>query len=254
MSKNGKLIFKDYDPYVTSAFGYRIHPITGQRQSFHQGVDYGTNNQKLPQYAIEDGVVTGCGTDGTGAKYVYVKYPRLGKTGLHYHLDSYRVSNNQKVNANTIIGYTGTTGNSTGIHLHFGWFPTEDRNKAWNSKRWEDFEAYNYPKLDEKKERVKELQKTLNNQYNCKLEIDGLFGPLTEKACSNNYLYLGKKAPIHIKWLQTRLKELGYDIGRYGADGSFGNDTLAAVKKFQKDKEIAVDGYVGKDTHKKLVE
>lgn len=104
------------------------------------------------------------------------------------------------------------------------------------------------------KERVKELQRTLNNQYKCGLEVDGLFGPLTTNACSKNYLYKGKNAPLHIKWLQTRLKQLGYDLGRYGVDGSFGNDTLAAVKKFQKDKRIAIDGYVGKDTHKKLVE
>ena len=143
MSKNGKLIFKNYDPYITSPFGYRIHPMSGKNQ-FHQGVDYGTNDKKLAQYAIEDGEVTGCGTDSTGAKYVYVKYPRLGKTGLHYHLDSISVKNGQKVNSNTIIGYTGATGQATGIHLHFGWFKTENRNKAWNDKGWEDFEKYEY--------------------------------------------------------------------------------------------------------------
>ena len=143
MSKNGKLIFKNYNPYITSSFGYRIHPISGKSQ-FHQGVDYGTNEEKLPQYAIEDGEITGCGKDLTGANYVYVNYPRLGKTGLHYHLDSYTVKNRQKVNGNTIIGYTGSTGQTTGVHLHFAWFPTEDRSKEWNSKRWEDFEKYEY--------------------------------------------------------------------------------------------------------------
>ena len=143
MSKNGKLIFKNFDPYITSTFGNRINPITGKNQ-FHQGVDYGTNDKKLAQYAIEYGEITGCGTDSTGAKYVYVKYPRLGKTGLHYHLDSYSVKNGQKVDSNTIIGYTGETGQATGIHLHFGWFKTENRNKAWNDKGWEDFEKYEY--------------------------------------------------------------------------------------------------------------
>ena len=253
MSKNGKLIFKNFDPVVTSAFGYRINPIT-KKQQFHQGVDYGTNGKKLPQYALEDGVITGCGTDNTGAKYVYVKYPRLGKTALHYHLDSYKVANNQKVNSNTIVGYTGTTGNSTGIHLHFGWFPTEDRNKVWDKKRWEDFEKYEFPKTDPKKERIKTLQSTLNTQYKAGLAVDGIFGSQTTAVCRKNYLYQGKKAVTHIKWLQTRLIELGYSVGKYGADGVFGQDTLNAVKKFQGNKKITIDGYVGVDTHKKLVE
>lgn len=39
---------------------------------------------------------------------------------------------------------TGETGQATGIHLHFGWFKTENRNKAWNDKGWEDFEKYEY--------------------------------------------------------------------------------------------------------------
>ena len=253
MSKNGKLIFKNFDPVITSAFGYRIHPIS-KTQQFHQGVDYGTNGKKLPQYALEDGVVTGCGIDSTGSKYVYVKYPRLGKTAIHYHLDSYTVKNNQKVDANTIVGYTGATGQVTGVHLHFGWFPTEDRNKAWDKKRWEDFEKYDFLKIDSKKERIKALQTALNSQYKAGLVVDGLFGAKTSAVCKKNYLYQRKKATTHIKWLQTRLIELGYNLGKYGADGIFGNDTLNAVKKFQSNKKITVDGYVGKDTHKKLVE
>ena len=55
------------------------------------------------------------------------------------------------------------------------------------------------------KERVKELQRVLNEQYGCGLAIDGSFGPLTFNACMKNYLYYLKKAPIHIKWLQRRL-------------------------------------------------
>ena len=108
--------------------------------------------------------------------------------------------------------------------------------------------------MDHKKERIKTLQSTLNTQYKAGLVVDGIFGPQTTAVCRKNYLYRGKKATTHIKWLQTRLKELGYNIGKYGIDGSFGNDTLNAVKKFQADKKITVDGYVGVDTHKKLVE
>ncbi len=97
------------------------------------------------------------------------------------------------------------------------------------------------------------LQTALNEQYNLNLEVDGKFGPKTTEACSKNQLYKGKKASIHIKWLQERLIELGYSCGKSGVDGSFGPDTLTAVKKYQQDHNLKVDGYVGKDTHKKLV-
>lgn len=150
MSKNGKLIFKTYDPYITSAFGYReaVYDNNGKlvaEAGGHNGVDYGTNGNKLPQYAIADGVVIGCGTDSTKAKFVYVQYDKLGYIGLHYHLDSIKVINGQKVNKNTVIGNTGSTGNSTGIHLHYGWYKIAEHKKVFNSRKWEDFEAFNYP-------------------------------------------------------------------------------------------------------------
>lgn len=101
--------------------------------------------------------------------------------------------------------------------------------------------------------RVKDLQRVLNDQYNCGLAVDGSFGNLTYRACMNNYLYLGKNAPIHIKWLQRRLISLGYSCGSCGVDGSFGYDTLRAVKEFQRNNGLVIDGYVGGETHKKLV-
>lgn len=104
------------------------------------------------------------------------------------------------------------------------------------------------------KERVKELQRILNEQYHCNLDVDGSFGPKTSRLCMDHYLYFKKNAPIHIKWLQERLILLGYSCGKSGVDGSFGYDTLKAVKKFQKDKKLDVDGYVGANTSKKLVE
>lgn len=55
-----------------------------------------------------------------------------------------------------------------------------------------------------------------------------------------------------VKQLQKTLIELGYSVGKYGADGSFGNDTEKAVKKFQKAKGITQDGFVGKNTAHKL--
>lgn len=120
---------------------------------------------------------------------------------------------------------------------------------TWHGKlKYIDYKADTY------NERVKELQRVLNEQYGCGLAVDGSFGPLTERACMKNYLYYLKKAPIHVKWLQNRLIEKGYSVGSCGADGSFGPATKQAVLRFQQDHRLEVDGYVGKDTSKKLVE
>lgn len=51
-----------------------------------------------------------------------------------------------------------------------------------------------------------------------------------------------------VKDLQKKLMILGYQLPRYGADGSFGNETLAAVKAFQKDHGLNVDGVAGPAT------
>ena len=74
-----------------------------------------------------------------------------------------------------------------------------------------------------------------------------------QTACNKHHLYLGIKG-ITVKWLQTRLKELGYNIGKAGIDGSFGYDTEKAVKKFQTDRKLKVDGRVGVKTYKALTE
>jgi murein DD-endopeptidase MepM/ murein hydrolase activator NlpD len=134
---NGWRLFKNFVPYVTSPFGWRTHPITGKR-SFHPGVDYGTHLKKIPQVALENGIVVSTGKDSTGALFVWVEYPRLGYRGLHYHLDSIAVKKGQAVKEGTVIGNTGTTGQSTGIHLHFGW-------RKIGSTIWEDFEKYVFP-------------------------------------------------------------------------------------------------------------
>ena len=55
-----------------------------------------------------------------------------------------------------------------------------------------------------------------------------------------------------VREMQEKLISLGYDLGKYGADGEFGNDTLKAVKKFQKDYGLDVDGEAGPMTLTKL--
>ena len=59
-------IFKD-PYYITSGWGPRTYWLNGQEVSdFHNGIDYGTNNKKVPQYAVEDGYIISCGIDAAG--------------------------------------------------------------------------------------------------------------------------------------------------------------------------------------------
>lgn len=65
---------------------------------------------------------------------------------------------------------------------------------------------------------------------------------------SKRELHLGDKGE-DVKQLQKDLIELGYDLGIWGADGDFGNDTDKAVRAFQKNNGLDVDGWVGKNTY-----
>lgn len=143
MSTISNLIFNNAKHYVTSKYGYRdpIQTPAGVTRSFHYGTDYGTDNKKLPQYAIEDGTIVSCGRDtaeNAYALFIWVAYPRINKKLLHYHLDSISVKAGQKVKKGTLLGYTGMTGRATGIHLHLGM-------KDLTTNQYEDPEAFVYP-------------------------------------------------------------------------------------------------------------
>ncbi|MBR0348808.1 MAG: M23 family metallopeptidase [Clostridia bacterium] len=120
MSKITNIIFNGKSHYVTSAYGKRnvLNTEAGTTNSFHYGTDYGTNGKKIAQYAIEKGSVISCGKASDGALYVWVKYPRINKKMLHYHLDKVKVKAGQAVQRGTLLGYTGKTGKATGVHLH----------------------------------------------------------------------------------------------------------------------------------------
>ena len=97
-------------------------------------------------------------------------------------------------------------------------------------------------------------QEKMNEQWKCGLAVDGHFGPMCTKEGMKHILSLGVKAKIMVEWLQKRLLELGYSVGKCGVDKSFGYDTEKAVKQFQKDHGLKVDGRVGSATYKALTE
>lgn len=104
--------------YFSSPFGYRIHPIYGDRR-FHYGVDLSAP-QGTPIYASRGGVVTTTAYEAGGAGY-WVSINHLDGFSTRYlHMTHYIVSPGQYVAAGQVIGYCGSTGGSTGPHLHFG--------------------------------------------------------------------------------------------------------------------------------------
>ncbi len=102
---------------VTSAFGYRIHPIYGDRR-LHKGVDLGAS-KGTPIYASKSGTVSTASYDGSRGYYVRIDHGD-GFKSEYLHMTHYIVKSGQQVTQGQVIGYVGSTGASTGPHLHFG--------------------------------------------------------------------------------------------------------------------------------------
>ena len=102
--------------YVTSAYGYRWHPTQGY-YNFHSGVDLaGSYGQSI--YAARSGVVTTATYSSVYGYYVVINHGD-GYSTLYGHMTNYCVSPGQAVSAGQTIGYIGSTGWSTGPHLHY---------------------------------------------------------------------------------------------------------------------------------------
>ena len=103
---------------ITSAFGMRVHPVYGY-QLMHNGVDLACP-QGTPIYATRAGTVTTASYQEGGAGYYVSINHGDGFGSIYMHMTHYVVSTGQSVSAGQLIGYVGSTGVSTGPHLHFG--------------------------------------------------------------------------------------------------------------------------------------
>ena len=101
---------------LTSPFGMRIHPITGV-ETFHYGVDLSAP-QGTPIYASRSGQVSTATYGSSGGYYVIINHLD-GYSSNYLHMTHYIVSPGEYVVAGQVIGYCGSTGASTGPHLHF---------------------------------------------------------------------------------------------------------------------------------------
>ena len=182
--------------YCTSPYGIRTITVNGKTSTgTHNGIDLVAAKGTDYIVAFESGIVTYARGDVTGStpsegNSVYIDHGNGYKTYyFHMKTNSVKVKAGDLVRRGQKIGYMGTTGNSTGAHLHFG----IKMNNAWV-----DPEPYLLGKKDMGVERmtitlrtlsqglrgedVKTLQQLLNAKIKAGLETDGKFGPLTNAA------------------------------------------------------------------------
>jgi murein DD-endopeptidase MepM/ murein hydrolase activator NlpD len=104
---------------ITSGYGYRTHPILGYRR-FHRGLDIGAGHG-TPILATTDGQVARAGWGGGYGNVVELRHGG-GLATRYGHMSRISVSAGQRVRQGQVIGYVGSTGLSTGPHLHYEMF------------------------------------------------------------------------------------------------------------------------------------
>lgn len=101
---------------MSSGFGRRRHPVLGYTK-MHKGIDFAAS-RGTPIFAAGDGVIEKAGWFSSYGKYVRIRHNSKLKTA-YAHMSKLKTSVGKRVKQGQIIGYVGTTGRSTGPHLHY---------------------------------------------------------------------------------------------------------------------------------------
>jgi murein DD-endopeptidase MepM/ murein hydrolase activator NlpD len=102
--------------WLTGTFGGRSDPFTGE-PGYHQGIDISTDKGQ-PIVAPADGTVESAAFTGDYGNLITLQH-RFGLTTRYGHLSAFHVKPGQQVKRGDVIGYVGSTGRSTGAHLHY---------------------------------------------------------------------------------------------------------------------------------------
>jgi hypothetical protein len=245
---------------VSSKMGWRMHPVKKEKKH-HNGTDiFGLG--KGPTYieSFYDGKVlkaTVSTAPGGGFGHYVVVLHKIGKdyyTSLYAHLKpgSIKVKAGQKIEAGTVLGVMGTSGMSTGIHLH--WEIWKGKSHGWSADGKGFVEPIAFVDALIKMEAAKGFANVATPEDAPAeiIKVDVVekpavkkAAPATSKPALKAELKVGSTG-AEVKWLQARLA--------VPVTGTFDNVTKAAVVKFQKTrKEITKpDGAVGNLTWKAL--
>jgi len=116
ISGNGRLSYPIPGARITSTFGPRVHPIYGDVR-MHTGIDFAAGSG-VPIRAAADGIVLSAGVRGGYGNTILIDHGGALAT-LYAHQSAFAVAAGARVAKGQVIGYVGSTGNSTGPHLHF---------------------------------------------------------------------------------------------------------------------------------------
>lgn len=185
-------------PKITSGYGKRTHPITGEKNKMHYGTDLHASSTDI--YAIEDGyvqkVVTGQDKATTGyGNYIWVRYPRINLSLFHAHCSKVLLKKGDKVKKGDKIAIMGRTGAATGVHLHLG--VTKIGSDTWLNPQTIDYEPVKeketeVPKTDNELETLKATINNLNK------EIDELKKELNEEKTQKFTIKITEKGKYSI--------------------------------------------------------
>lgn len=216
--------FPNYPDYhVTSPFGPRW-------SSYHYGIDLVAKTKDggtAVDYimAHTGGVVEECGFNASAGNFVRIRVSDNTVMSYCHFRDKLTWEKGDTIEKGTILGYMGSTGNSTGAHLHWG----VKINGSWvNPAPWLDADYTEDASAPVKNTETKTCAVTL---------------PIV------SYCDRGE----NVKIMQVLLDYHGYDCGKSGADGIFGADTETALKYFQAEKDLDSDAVCGHDTWSALL-
>ena len=203
MSKPNYPTFKN--ARVTSPFGFRTHPISKQK-IFHFGIDLApriAGTKGVPIYAVRDGVVTERFFHNARGNTLRIKHTDENISTGYQHLDLMKndgmiVNVGDKVKQGQRIGTMGTTGGSTGIHLHFEVL----KGKTFTQKQPDYLDPQDY------------LNKDTHKGGKIMLNVDGHLGEKTIKRLQE---FLGSKIKDgKISKPSNMVKDLQEFLNKYG--------------------------------------
>ena len=129
---------------IASGFGYRIHPIY-KTQIFHEGIDF-TAPSGTPIYATGNGVIQVLEPMGRGYGNNIVINHGFGYETLYGHMSKFNVRQGQRVKRGDVIGFVGSTGSSTGPHVHYEVWKNDVKIDPINYF-YDDLSAIDYEKV-----------------------------------------------------------------------------------------------------------